>query len=552
MEENPQTSEQAPPETGRVRGWWPAIGEILLILTVFFLHAGWAPPDVNEAHYLSKARHYWDPQWCRNDFFCNTADAHQVFYWTCGWLTRYQSLPAAAWWGRAMIWLLLAVGWFRLSTALVPGPLFSVLSAALFVTLNEYCQMAGEWVVGGVEAKGIAYGLVFFALGELLRSRWTRAWLLLGAATAFHVLVGGWSLVAAGLVWLTAGSARPALRTTLPAWIGALLLALPGILPALALTRHVPPETIAAANEIYVFQRLSHHLLFTAFPPLTVTYFVLLGLLGGVLYFLQPRTLVLVRLGWFVAASLLLAAVGVAISVVLRQHEALAASLLRFYWFRLADAMLPAGVALWTTSWIARQLERAPGRGAAWLLLALAATGLHLGSVLQTRWTYVSPRSDWTLDDPEAWWQICDWISYNTPPEAIFVTPRMASTFRWYTGRAEVANKKDVPQDAASLVAWWQRMEDLYAWPRQPDQPLQWRASLVSLGEERLVEMAHKYGAEFIVAASYPPLHLQKISPPNDSYAVYRVPAPGTKQPGRTPAEPAPTSPAQGAERQRP
>ena len=29
--------------------------------------------------------------------------------------------------------------------------------------------MAGEWVVGGFEAKGIAYALVFFALGAILR-----------------------------------------------------------------------------------------------------------------------------------------------------------------------------------------------------------------------------------------------------------------------------------------------------------------------------------------------------------------------------------------------
>ena len=69
----------------------------------------------------------------------------------------------------------------------------------LFVGLMDRCQMAGEWVVGGVEAKGIAYVLVFLGLDSLVRDRWNRALLLFGAAAAFHVLVGGWTAVAAGI-----------------------------------------------------------------------------------------------------------------------------------------------------------------------------------------------------------------------------------------------------------------------------------------------------------------------------------------------------------------
>ena len=69
--------------------------------------------------------------------------------------------------------------------------------------------MAGEWVIGGVEAKGFAYVLVFLGLEALAANRWNRVWLLLGAASAFHVLVGGWAAVAAGLAWLLTGSDRP-------------------------------------------------------------------------------------------------------------------------------------------------------------------------------------------------------------------------------------------------------------------------------------------------------------------------------------------------------
>jgi len=103
-----------------------------------------------------------------------------------------------AWTGRILTWLLLAWAWRRLSFAIVPRAWCSVLTAALFGCLMERCHMAGEWVIGGVEAKGFAYVFVFLGLESLVRNRWNRAPLLFGAAGAFHVLAGGWSAVAVG------------------------------------------------------------------------------------------------------------------------------------------------------------------------------------------------------------------------------------------------------------------------------------------------------------------------------------------------------------------
>ncbi len=156
----------------------PAV-EVALIFLVFFIHAGWPAPDVNEPHYLGKAKHYWDASWCANDFFLNTADAHETFYFAFGWLTLWLPLPAVAWCGRIVTWGLLAWAWRRLSVALIDGRLYSVLSAALLVALNSRFQMAGEWVVGGVEAKSFAYVLVILGLEALVRNRW--GWCLVAA-----------------------------------------------------------------------------------------------------------------------------------------------------------------------------------------------------------------------------------------------------------------------------------------------------------------------------------------------------------------------------------
>ena len=178
------------------------IVEIALIFAVFWIQGAWPVPDVNEPHYLAKAAHYWNPDAFRGDSFTESADTHQVFDFVFGWLSLWLSPFAMAWTGRVVTWLLLAWSWQRLSAAIVPRAWFSPLTAALFVCMTERCHMAGEWIIGGVEAKGFAYVFVFLGLESLVRNRWNRALVLFGIASTFHVLVRGWSAVAAGIAWL--------------------------------------------------------------------------------------------------------------------------------------------------------------------------------------------------------------------------------------------------------------------------------------------------------------------------------------------------------------
>ena len=179
-----------------------AILETLLIFAVFCLQGAWPVPEVNEPYYLGKAIHYWNPQWAASDWFLHTADTHAVFYFSVGWLARLLKPAAFAWTVRLLIWALLAWSWQRSSRAVVPRAWASVLTATLFVFLLQHYNLAGEWVVGGAEAKGFSFALVFLALEAMVEGYWNRMWILLGLATAFHILVGGWAAIAAGAVWM--------------------------------------------------------------------------------------------------------------------------------------------------------------------------------------------------------------------------------------------------------------------------------------------------------------------------------------------------------------
>ncbi len=157
------------------------------------------------------------------------------------------------------------------------------------------------------------------------------------------------------------------------------------------------------------------------------------------------------------------------------------------------------------------------------MVLAVALAGYHLGDVMLRRWHDPRPPADSGIADLASWREICDWAANHTPPEALFITPRTAQTFRWYAGRAEVVSRKDIPQDAAGIVEWWRRMNDVYG-RRQAGTGRGWYNSLTERGSPALLQLGEKYSADYVITDARPPLALELVSPPNRTYAVYRLP----------------------------
>lgn len=521
-------------DAGSRAGRWCLI-EAFFIFGLFFLYAGSPPPDVNEAHYLTKAKHYWDPTWCGDDLFLNSADPHVGFYWVFGWLTLYGSLTAVAWLGRVICWGLLALAWQRFSWSLLPRRLWSIASAALFIVLLEHCHLAGEWVVGGVEAKTAAWALVLFGMRSIVLGQWRAVWLWLGAASALHVLVGGWSVVAAGICWLLAGKERMRLRRMLPALLFGACLASFGLAPALVLERGADLAIVDQAHEIYVYGRLAHHLVFHQFALQRVlSYGAMLVVWIGLCWYLRNS-----RRWWlingFAAGSLLIALVGVAIDLATASNPQWGARLLRFYWFRLSDVAVAIMVA---TGLVLAVQQIDPRRGklarVAWCLLLVvpgAVLGWHFLSVQRdfrpgaVRQTRPVPHKDAQRMQQRyrAWVDVCQWVRHRTPPDARFLTPRNQQTFKWYAQRAEVACWKDIPQDAESIVRWWRLMHEIYT----PEVSVR---GLGSWSDEQLQAIAQEHDVGYILvdrARTNRRLGLYRVYPTmlnrNSQFEVYKV-----------------------------
>ncbi|MBP3532131.1 MAG: hypothetical protein J6K25_13300 [Thermoguttaceae bacterium] len=459
------------------RRWAQIAVEVALVFGVFFAYGAWPIPDVNEQYYVGKAIHFWNPEWLAADPFLNSPDSHWLFYAAFGTLSFFFSQNALVWAGRILIWALTACAWVRLSRALIPRRWVAPLTAAAFAFYLESFHMAGEWIFGGVEGKGFAFPFVFWGLACFVEGKYNRAWILYGIGAAFHVLVGGWAVVASLGAWAIAAhfdfnatlknggasggengetSAKlsfgvrlnrrlrgfgAAFWKTLPGLLVGGAISLIGVIPALKLDAGATADVLARSREIYVFERLAHHLVASSLPWTFLLRFSLLtaafvAAVGGTAALVRRSRKLeaaesvenkdvqqndaanpaseeasrrFLRATAFVGVAILIACVGLvldfgskrvanpetansAVAVVYRSvaetfglvdrfdDPRAAAGWLRYYWFRLSDWAVPFGlvfVVAWSLSLFWRRFERRSVDG--------AASGRSFGAVVERR-----------------------------------------------------------------------------------------------------------------------------------------------------------------------
>lgn len=484
------------------RGFGTATLVVLAVFTTFFLVAAVrAPvPGVGEPHYLAKAKHFWQPDWCARDLFLQSSNPHLAFYVALGWLTKWCSFETTAWIGRAASQLLLALGWTALVSRLTVGKWTPLWTAWGFLGLFSLGTLAGEWVVGGVEGKVFSYAFLFLALAAAVDRRPIASAALAGAAVSFHSIVGIWGIAALVLtilvsLWRSRFAAWSHTPTDPSAtgddtpppagavtWAVAFLVfvacSLPGLLPSLQVVMDKTTADSFAANYIQVFYRLAHHLYPATFAPsAAVGYLAMLAAWwwisrrAGHAAEGSPQNSRAARqnryITAYVVAVCLIALGGAAIGLgevptARSQWQAIRMTLMKFYAFRLFDVVVPFVLVMTLADRTARLMERARGGAAVHAAPWLAWSVPLLFALLDLP----EDRNPSRLPPPELadWKVMCEWIDTHLPEDALVCTPYGAWAFKWYAQRAEYVSYKDCPQDAAGIIEWNRRLKYLEAW----------------------------------------------------------------------------------------
>ena len=443
-------------------------------------------PGVNESHYLCKARHFWQPDWCRGDLFLESANPHAVFYAVFGWLTTRLSFEQTALLIRAGQSLLLAAGWLAVSVRCLGDQRRAIVSAVLFLLLHATGTWSGEWIIGGAESKVWAYGFLMLGMASAIDGRWPLAGMLSGLAVSFHPVVGCWGVVIAGTGWVlnrvivgrlgspptltTApeGEQRSPLPTILLSGAIAFAAALPGLIPAVRSLEAPSPEVASQADFLQVSERLPHHL-----DPLTFSvrawrdYALLLLIWGLARSRIRDRQAALQWMELAMGASLLIAVAGIAAAWGPRPIKEMPlwvwrVKIMKLYPFRLTDMLIPMTLAMTLAAIIGEWL-------AAFRSLRTRTCVVATVALLILLVAFRVPSLDRTLSQQPAavqrdWLAACRWIRERTPADANLYAANDNWSLRWYAERPEYFHFKDCPQDAVSILEWHRRNWQIYNW----------------------------------------------------------------------------------------
>ena len=528
---------------------WQTLLETAAVFILFAAYGWDFAPGINESHYLTKAKHFWDSNWCQHDLFVASQDAHVVYFSSIGWLCNFFELATVAWIGRIVGWMLLAYAWVRMSNAVCRSIGFSIASSWVFAALCLHVPMAGEWVIGGIEGKVISFSFVFLAIANAIEKRNYLCWIYCGAAVAFHAVVGVWATI--GLLFARVfelKTKRPC-KTELGGLLIGIFLALGGIIPGLMLTGELPDEGAETAVGAQVTMRLSHHLLISEFGVRAVLTFFIASI-AWLLLLQRSANEKLNVVHRFVFAMLTITVAGAVLNWLMsfESFEYTAGKLLRFYWFRMSDIAIPMVLAF--------QLVELFGRNMKWNVLSFVISGLLalvlIADVVHRNYAIVTdgrPGADRqslptyfgderrTYETWKNWKKVCDWVRENTDRDAVFITPRQQQTFNWYANRAEVANWKNAPQDAEGIIEWYRRMEACYAgWNEQSGLLWQYNENngKFEARDEELLTLANRFGARYLVVpqrhidlrnANGLPVKFKRVYPKDpdmrETYAVF-------------------------------
>ena len=352
-----------------------------------------------------------------------------------------------------------------------------------------------------------------------------------GAALSFHVLIGTYALFCTLVaIFLTLDSWRIDFRTLIrQSWP----LFFSGFFGILAIVQQFIPQgaiDINRAWEIYVKILVPHHVL----PSAWNGDFWIVELVFATCFFLAIYLFIKIGPFKFTAAYALGSVFLFGIGLVLDASGQI--TLLRFYWFRYPDVMVPflssVLVALllnyltylniadiprmnsnfkWTQSVFSKGLP---------LLFALIAVLLTLQSVRFLRAKY---QRGLLRQNPDSR-VVFEWIEENTDKDAVFLIDPLILNFYLYAQRAQFVSIQHSPQSAAEILEWYERIDlsngdQSYLTPKDKGNL---RENFYQLDSHSIQQLADTYGLTYYLGLAENQLLFERVYT-DDTFVLYKI-----------------------------
>lgn len=486
----------------------------LLFFVLIFCNQFKFNVNQNEGDLLACALQYVNPNWLPNDWYLNLKIPYRVpFNFLIGNVILSLGLWTTIVLGRCITYALFASFFLKIARQ------FNLHYITLFIFLLYFLPnqslAAGEWMVRDLETKVFAYASILFSSYFLWNKKYGWSLALAGVALSTHLLVGAYG----GLCLLvTFVVFRERFISDFLKITKAIPLALlTGGWGLFAVVSHlfkkeVNPELSHKGWEYYVTFRVPHHTI----PEWVIGEWVMFTLFTLILIWVIVKSNQKV-LRFF--AIYTLAAVGISV-VGLLVYTFLPIANMKYYWFRLADVLLPFFGSLLL---LAMLKEKWAARFNSWMnrtafIKALLAYPkfLNVGLIALFFFIFgisnkkkikaVFELSNYTsnlIEEKSFDKEMVAWIKANTPQDAIFVVPSF-SNFYLECNRSVIAGFKFSPQDGEQIANWYERMVDLNngkPFTKKSFEALrEQQGNYAKIDDNHLKLLKEKYGATYYLA----------------------------------------------------
>jgi len=521
---------------------------LLFVMTRFFV------PDFfdNEWIYSINPIKLLNPRFLSHDFFSDKIfpfflffDAlTSPFYYFFDYLTAVFILRILIWsfqlWALSRLTKTLGITWWGFIVLVV-------------IWLNvEQTLAAGDWIIRSANSKPVAYGFMFLAINNLLNNRLKWAGIFSGITISFHILVGFWSTIGLLLTLIVSKYRTINIKEVMSFCIFALLLALPGILPAVfgEFFNYYLNNSQLAASEVarlsVVLANPNHldpkHFL-KGLEYLKVSLFFISTIL--MMNYLAPRDKAR-QMALFVLFLCIFF-----ISGVIARHAEWY-RFLKYYPFRLADSFVPITFWMGFVIFFQKMIQRFEKNRIFLILTIPIIIGVanylidqcdkkpryHLSLASFTEaMLHTEPRNtayqirekgkEWyrfifnrKLSDLE---EVEFWIKDNTPQDSIFISLPWEQSFSLKAQRSEFVAVKPPPN--ARIIEWMERIETVNRGPLQAVGIgifYELLKNYPQLTEKEIIYIKCKYGADYFLTNAKINFKFE-VAHRNNSYVLYKI-----------------------------
>ena len=229
----------------------------LLITLIFCINKLGFNLSGGEEQYLAFSKQFVDPNWIKNSFsLTEFAGTRLVFQLLVGSILYFFDFDTVVFFGRLVNFFLLSI-----PLALIFQKLNLKWGAILVITqlfvMSKQSFFGGEWIVGGLEPKTLAYVFLFYSIYYVHNNQVQKASLHLIISTYFHFLVGGWLFLCLLIYYVVHRDFSSVKKIIKPYIIGLFPL-----LIYLCYGYFLSPKVVSEhnLNWVYCYYRLPHHL----------------------------------------------------------------------------------------------------------------------------------------------------------------------------------------------------------------------------------------------------------------------------------------------------